>query len=336
MPKKIIVWLAKFGVSAGITAYLTLRAHRDGTFAPLVNQPKHWSVLALGLAAYLVAVLMSFVRWRALVVALGLQFSVRDALRLGLLGYLFNFVSLGAVGGDLFKAVFIAREKPGFRAEAVATVIMDRIVGLAMLLVLASAAILLTGQLESPSREVAILSQGTLAATAAGLAAFALLLAAGQAPSDWRQRLARLPRVGSVAEKLLSAVTAYRRQPAVLTFSCLLSLAIQSCCVLAVYWIALGLPGAAPTLADHFVIVPLALVTGILPLPVNGLGAMEYAVDALYQWIPASGALPEGRGFVVALGYRAAVIFVALIAVAYYLASRREVAQVLEDAEEAQ
>ena len=97
MTKKILFALAKFGVSAGIIAYLAIRAHRDGTFAPLVDQPKHWGLLALGLAAYLAAVLMSFVRWRALVVALGLQFSIRDALRLGFLGYLFNFVSLGSV-----------------------------------------------------------------------------------------------------------------------------------------------------------------------------------------------------------------------------------------------
>ena len=120
---------------------------------------------------------------------------------------------------------------------------------------------------------------------------------------------------------------------AVLVVSCLWSLAIHRCCTLSVYWIALGLPGEAPSLADHFVIVPLALVTGVPPLPVNGLGAMEYAVDALYQWIPASGALPEGRGFVVALGHRAATLLAAVIAAAYYLASRSEVSQVLEEAE---
>jgi uncharacterized membrane protein YbhN (UPF0104 family) len=331
--KKVLITLAKFGVSSGIIAYLAIRAHRDGTFIPLIEQPKHWGLLALAFCAYLAAVLLSFLRWRALVVALGLTFSVRDALRLGFLGYLFNFVSLGSVGGDLFKAVFIAREQPGFRAEAVATVVMDRILGLLMLLVLASAAILATGQLHSTVREVQIISQGTLAATAAGLVGLGMLAVVSAFEGAWRRWLGRLPLVGAVAEKLLSAVVAYRHKPGVLAWSCLLSLAIHSCCTLSVYWIALGLPGEAPSLADHFVIVPLALVTGALPLPVNGLGAMEYAVDALYLWIPASGALPEGRGFVVALGYRAATILAAFIAAVYYLASRREVAQVLEEAE---
>ncbi len=59
------------------------------------------------------AVSLTFVRWYLLVRALGLHFRLLDAFRLGFLGYLFNFVSVGSVGGDLFKAIFIAREQPG-------------------------------------------------------------------------------------------------------------------------------------------------------------------------------------------------------------------------------
>ena len=74
-----------------------------------------------------------------------------DAFRLGFLGYLFNFVSLGSVGGDLFKAVFIAREQHGKRAEAVATVVIDRVIGLYVLFFVASVAALATGMI-SPHR----------------------------------------------------------------------------------------------------------------------------------------------------------------------------------------
>ena len=61
---------------------------------------------------------------------MALPFRIRDAFRLSFLSYLLNFVSVGSVGGDLFKAFFIAREQPGRRTEAVATVVVDRIVGL--------------------------------------------------------------------------------------------------------------------------------------------------------------------------------------------------------------
>ena len=91
------------------------------------------------------AVSLTFVRWYLLVRALGLNFRLLDAFRLGFLGYLFNFVSVGSVGGDLFKAIFIAREQPGRRTEAVATVLVDRVVGVYALVLLTSTVICWAG-----------------------------------------------------------------------------------------------------------------------------------------------------------------------------------------------
>jgi uncharacterized membrane protein YbhN (UPF0104 family) len=88
-----------------------------------------------------------------------------------------------------------------------------------------------------------------------------------------------------------------------------------------------------PSLADHFVIVPLAFVSGVLPLPGNGLGALEYVVNFLYERVPAGMAIREGRGFVVALCYRAITILIAMIGLGYYLVSRRQVVELLHAAE---
>ena len=104
---------------------------------------------------------------------------MRDAFRLGFLGYLMNFVSLGSVGGDLFKAVFIAHEQPGKRAEAVATVFIDRVVGLYGLFVVATIAILCTGQLQTAVEQVRIISIGTLAGTVVGAVGILALLVPG-------------------------------------------------------------------------------------------------------------------------------------------------------------
>src|SRR5262249_58221984 len=57
-------------------------------------------------------------------------FTVRNAYRLGLVGVFYNTFLPGSVGGDLVKAFFIAREHPERRTRAVATVIMDRALGL--------------------------------------------------------------------------------------------------------------------------------------------------------------------------------------------------------------
>lgn len=331
--KKALVNLVKFGVSAGIIAYLVIDAKRDNTFAHLAAQPKDWPVLALAWAFCLAAVAVTFVRWYVLVRALDLPFRMRDAFRLGFLGYLFNFVSLGSVGGDLFKAVFIARELAGRRAEAVATVVLDRVVGLYILLVVATAAILVTGQASTPVREIQVICQGTLVCTLMGALAIAILLVPGFTNGALSELVGKLPRVGPVFHKLIGAIRIYRRRLPVLALAGLLSVGVHSLSTIGIYLVARGLSGEAPSLGTHFVIVPLAMVTGVLPLPANALGAFEGVMAFLYDRIPSGASVTEGQGFVVALGYRAVTIVIAMVGACFYLSSRREVVKVLQEAQ---
>src|SRR4029077_20694250 len=95
----------------------------------------------------LASVLLTFVRWYFLVRAQGLPFSLTSALRLGMIGFYLNTFLPGAVGGDLIKAAFIAREQSR-RTVAVATVIIDRVIGLCglfWLVVLLGGAVWLAG-----------------------------------------------------------------------------------------------------------------------------------------------------------------------------------------------
>lgn len=331
--KRTIFALLKFGVSAGLIVWLVIQAQRDQAFADLARQPKNWTFLAAALACCFAGVALTFVRWYVLVRALDLPFSLKDAFRLGFLGYLLNFVSLGTVGGDLFKAVFVAREQPGRRAEAVATVVLDRLVGLYMLFVLGSISILATDQMSSSSREIQIICQGTLVCTALGAAGIAVLLIPGVTQGRFSAFLQQMPKAGALFGKLLGAIRIYRQRPGMLLLSGVMSLAVHTFTATGVWLVSRGLPGESPSLADHLVIVPLAMVTGVLPLPVNGLGAFETAVVFLYERVPASLELSEGRGLLVAFGYRAITILIALVGVCYYLASRREVAQVMHEAE---
>lgn len=331
--KRTFFTLLKFGVSAALIAWLVVQAQRDKAFADLATQPKDWLLLAAASACCFVAVALTFVRWYVLVRALDLPFSLKDSFRLGFLGYLLNFVSLGAVGGDLFKAVFVAREQPGRRAEAVATVVLDRLVGLYMLFVLGTLAILATDQMSSSSREVLVVAQGTLLCTALGAAGIGVLLIPGLTQGAFSAFLQRLPRIGPLFGKLLGAIRIYRQRPGMLLLSAVMSLFVHSLTAAGIWLVSRGLPGESPSLADHLVIVPLAMVTGVLPLPVNGLGAFETAIVFLYESVPAGLDVSEGRGLVVAFGYRAITILIALVGVCYYLASRREVAQLMHEAE---
>lgn len=334
--KKTVITLLKFGVSGAIIAYLLKDAYADENFTSLASQPKNWGLLGLALVSLMLAVVGTIVRWHFLVRALDLPFQLKDAFRLGFLGYLLNFVSFGSVGGDLVKAVFIARQIPGRRAEAVATVVIDRVIGLYFLFIVATIALVLTGQLQSNVREIQLICRGTLIAAAVGAAGICMLLIPGFTNGALSEFLGNLPRVGGIFRKLIGAIRMYRSRLGVLVLTGVISLGVHTFSSLGIYLTARGLLGQAPSLASHFVTIPLAMVTGVLPLPVGGLGAFEAVLDFLYRNIPGGIVVTKGQGLLVAFGYRVITLAIAMIGVCYYLASRREVSQLLHEAEETQ
>ncbi len=327
--KYLLVFL-KFAVPVALMVWLLARVPEQ-QLQELRERPKHWWLLASAVLTTLTAVSLTFVRWYLLVRALSLPFRLRDAFRLGFLGYLFNFVSVGSVGGDLFKAFFIAREQPNRKAEAVATVLVDRILGLYALLVLTTLVVLLCGAPES-SPEVKAICQSALVFAAIGGAGILMLLVPGFTSGALSEMLTGLPVVGPTIGQLITAVRIYRRNWNVLVIAGLLSVLTHSLFVIAIYLMALGLFDQVPSLQEHFILVPLAMVAGALPFTPAGLGAFEYAMDALYKLVPAPGT-SQVSGIIVALAYRLTTIFVAMIGVAYYWTSRSEVRQAMENAE---
>ena len=129
---------AKWLLAAALLAFVFWR-HRAG-LSQMTQQSVHWLSLLIAIALCGGAILLTFLRWFCLVAALRFQFTIRDAMRLGFIGYLFNFVAPGSVGGDLVKAALLAKEQPDRRATAVATVLLDRILGMLALFMIGAGA----------------------------------------------------------------------------------------------------------------------------------------------------------------------------------------------------
>ncbi|MDP6539304.1 MAG: lysylphosphatidylglycerol synthase transmembrane domain-containing protein [Planctomycetota bacterium] len=89
--------------------------------------------------------------WRILLLA-RCPCSWSGALRLTGLGMFFNLIMPGLTGGDLVKAVLVVREHPERRADALATVVLDRLVGLWALVALATLSVWLGGAGFAPLR----------------------------------------------------------------------------------------------------------------------------------------------------------------------------------------
>ncbi len=333
--KKILITLLKVAISAAIIGYLVYDATRGqkngNVFANLRDQPKQWDMLAAAWAACTVAVLLTFLRWWYLVRTLDVPCRFADAVRISFWGFLFNLAPLGIVGGDLVKAVMLGHEHPPHRAKALASVLIDRVIGLYMLFIVATAAILLTGFWKIPVPDIQWICKLTFILTIVSTVGLGIVIGPDMSNGLVIRAFGRIPRVGRPLESLIHAVRMYNRKPLALIVSSLMSVGVHGFFAVGCYLIARGLPGNYLSLADHFVVMPLSCATGVLPLP---FGPFEFVLEFLYTHVPVAGApIAVGQGLVVALVYRLITLLIAALGGFYYLGNRREMAEVIHEAE---
>ena len=336
--KKILVKLLQFAISFAILGYLLHQLSQDKeTLDRIWSGPKNWLLLIPASLLILFTTILSFVRWKLLVTALGMKFSLSDALRLGFLGYLFNFLSVGIAGGDVIKMVFLARQQKEHRMEAVTTVVFDRIVGLFGLLVVGSLSFLMFDvsrlSVGEPDALKAFLLLGkiTVGLTLTGTVVAILLLVTGFVNHPLLDRLTGFPGLGGMIRKALHALRTYRNKPRILITALLISLAVHWLLSVGIYLIARAITGNCPSLPTHCVIVPIANIANAAPLP-GGLGAFEAALDAVYRAVSPGTAVLK-QGFVVALGFRFITLLVAGVGVFYRIANRQAVAELVQQSQ---
>jgi uncharacterized membrane protein YbhN (UPF0104 family) len=333
--RRTVFTAAKVVLAVAILAYLLHQAREHDAFSQLAQQPKDWPRLAAGLVSTFIAIALNFLRWHLLIGAVGISIKLMDTMRLASLGYALNFVSLGAIGGDLFKAIFLAHGQPGRRTEAVASVLADRVLGLMTFLLLASSGILAIGLNRQGPPALRALCDAILAAAGAAAFGAALVLVvpglSGPRARNWSQRV---PIAGSTIARLLGVVQQYRGQKRVLLAAVAVSLMSNFAYITSFYLVASGLSVQRPSYREHFVVVPVANMVGAIPVTPNGVGTKEAAVDLLYRTMPGGERIVKGIGTMVTLAHRITEMTVALLGLAYYLSHRKEVKAVYAEAEQ--
>ena len=335
--KKHLITGLKIALSATLLGYIGWRAANDPSFRDLAAAPKNWPVLLSAVPVCLVAVLCTILRWRLLVRTLGLDFTLREAIRAGFLGYAFNLVPVGLVAGDSVKAVMLIHKNPRRKTEAVTTVLVDRVLGLYALLILAAVATLLL-----PAEQLATLAPADQAnilrlcwavrtiflCASAGLV---VMLLPGVTQSRLWDRLEHAPVVGGVLHKLVAAMRAYRQRIDRVLLAIGISLGIHLLYVssFVLMTMSVGIATAdQPAAASIFVIVPPSMIARALPI-----GVYEVTITLLYRAISPPGA-PPNMGLLIALADRLIQVTLASIGVGIWLTSRGEVRQLLHEAEE--
>lgn len=301
---------AKIAILMGIVFWLICTFPKKNWDA-LVEQDKNWFLLGQAFAIVLVAHLFSFWRWQILVQAIGVSFTLLEAIRLGFLGTLLNLVSVGSVGGDVFKAIEAARKAEKKRAEVVASVLVDRALGLLALLMVACIGLSIAPSLSPTLRWIWI---GATAFTCVGLTVLAMIVVFGhRIPLVW---VNRIPFVGHTLHRVAHACMVFQGRPMLVVELLGASLMVHVCFTIACALISNSLYAVPPSIAEHFMAIPPAMAAATLPLTPGGVGVQEMAIDNLFRELPN---LPSDfSGLIVAGVLRGLLICVSLIGAAYY------------------
>jgi len=312
----------QFALIAGIFGFLFWGAATatddDGKniFTLLYEQPKRWHFLVAAFFSQLLAVVVTFIRWRWLVLTLGLECSRREAFRIGSLGFMLNLAPLGIVGGDAVKAVLIAQRNPDYKPQAVASVLIDRFIGLLVMFIVGSIFICWTGFVFRTEILAQTFTHLVFGLTAASLIGTSLAFLPLFAKEHFERLVEKIPLAGKLAGKLTRALLLYRQHKRCLLQCCLITFCVHIPLGLSVYWIATGLFLSVPDAANHIMFHNVANLTSMIPL---AAGPYEWVLEQLYQM---SG-MNVGMGLIVALMFRLITIFIAVLGIGYYFVKRQ-------------
>ena len=291
--RSYLITAGKYGLGfAGLAFVLRNWQPADGSpgLASIRLRDVQLEPLTLAALIFFVSLLLSFARWFVLVRALDLPFTPVNALRLGLLGFFWSTFFPGSVGGDVVKAYSISREQKR-RSVAVATVLLDRAVGLwalFWLVALLGSGFWWAGVLDHQPKLLFIV-EGALALVALTSALWCVLCVLPERRGEkFARRLTRIPKVGGAASEFWRAVWMYRDRQGSIIAALAISLVGHVGWVMSFYYAAqMFLPlsdrGNIPSLTEHFLIVPVGMtVQALFPTP-GGIGGGEFGYGALIR-----------------------------------------------------
>jgi len=296
-PARLSRLLPRLIVAAGLTTYILWRSHPRAVLAAAAGAD--WRPMAFAVLLVLVDRALMAYRWVVLLCTV-------DRARRPPLGALMRifFVSTfvgtflpASVGGDAVRAFSLSRENVS-GGDAVASVFMDRILGVASLLLMALVGLPLVRGTAASTPIVSAL------AAAGGLCLLTLLLIfsrrAGRVAASVLERLP-FTVVRNLGHRVLASVRKYSAYPRQLINVLICSIAVQALRIVQAYYLGRGLGIEAP-LTIYFAFVPLILMVMLLPVTFNGIGTSQ----AAFVWFFARAGVDAAPAFALS------VLFVAL------------------------
>jgi len=213
-------------------------------------------------------------RFKILLAAQHIRMSFGDSVKLAFAGNFLNFAApLGSNAGDVFKAYFVSLHTTR-KTEAVTTVLLDRIIGLATLVLVVAAIAVFSpaGSRLAPFRNYVLM------ALAIGIVSIIVYLSPTLRRVLPGRLLSRLPGYSHLV-RVDDAARSLARQPSAVVEAVLLTAALQALAMAAYFLVAvaLGMQANSGNMLEYYAYFAAGAVIQALPGPPQGLGTVELA-----------------------------------------------------------
>jgi len=268
---------------------------------------------SIGLICILASILFSAVRWWWLLRANNLDVSLRDSIRYTWLGLFFNNVIPGQTGGDVIKAIYIARRCSSDRVPAFLSVFVDRVLGLTSLALLAA---IVVAFYTERFMEIAVAIWSFLLA---GVVIASIFLSRRLRTGIGLQKLLqRLPvKIRGLLKEVDAAIFHYRSHKAGIAMWLALGIVNHIVSVSGVVMFGRAIGVGMPAY-EYFVLVPVIIIVSAIPIAPNGWGIGEALYAKLFGTYgavylpdtPNANLVMSTRGIALSILYR--IVFTAL------------------------
>ena len=249
--------------------------------------------IAAAIALVLVDRALMAYRWIALLTPLtaGTRPPTATLLRIFFVSTFVGTFLPASIGSDAVRAWSLARDGVA-KSESIASVLMDRLLGVIGILVMAAAGLMLAPEVLALDGPIAWM---VIAAAVAGVAGSAIGLAAvfsARAGVLITRAIGRLRpgRVSRGLTQLVASLRAYRHHHGMVGAVLAASVGVQVLRILQAWMLGLSLGMPAP-LVTYFAFVPVILLIMLLPISINGIGTSQLAFQALFGFTPEAFAL---------------------------------------------
>jgi len=276
--RQLITLLVKVGIATIVLGYLLHKMGLAKLGDTIKSTAGEWPWLLAGLVLILAPLLWSVERWKTILDALEMKLGWMRVGTLFFIGLFFNAFMIGPTGGDLIKAYYTAKETHHKKTEAVATVFIDRVVGLLALALIAGTMILVRWDFYASNPTTRLFAWPVLIACAILLGGSILTFSVNLfTVFPFLKRWNHIKTVGTLVntlERAYNAFYVFRARP-----SLLLKLMSQAVLIHVLFVCVAWCVGKALSIEQPFLVylsfIPMVGLISAIPITPGGIGIRE-------------------------------------------------------------